>query len=501
DREVTDSAVIVKMRDAYLAKAVADPRNDPVAAEAIRDHFQRVDNTLRAVEKLRAAAEPKQFDALLKFAARAYRRPLTKAEAADLLAYYHQIREKEALTHEDAMRDSIVSILMSPDFCYRIDLQDAGVTARSAKSAARPLSGYALASRLSYFLWSSMPDRELENHAAAGDLGRPEVLAAQARRMLKDPRATGMVTEFAGNWLDFRRFENHNAVDRERFPSFNNDLREAMFQEPIHFIADVMRNDRSVLDMLYGNYTFVNPVLAKHYGMPEVQGKADNDTWVRVDDAAKYGRGGLLPMAVFMTQNSPGLRTSPVKRGYWVVHRVLGETIPPPPPVVPELPADEAKSELPLRDMLAQHRANPVCAACHARFDNYGLALEGYGPIGEARTKDLAGRPVETTASFSGGVSADGFEGIRSYIHDHREKDFINSLSHELLAYALERSLLLSDEPVIDRMETRLASHGYRFDTLVEAIVSSPQFLNRRVPELQQKTSLQQKKSADNKGE
>src|SRR5665213_1149814 len=501
DREVTDSAVIVEMRDAYLAKAVDDPRNDPVAADAIRDHFQRVDNTLRAVEKLRAAAEPKQFDALLKFAARAYRRPLTKAEGADLLAYYHQIREKEALTHEDAMRDSVVSILMSPDFCYRIDLQDAGITARSAKSAARPLSGYALASRLSYFLWSSMPDRELENHAAAGDLGRPEVLAAQARRMLKDPRATGMVTEFAGNWLDFRRFENHNAVDRERFPSFNNDLREAMFQEPIHFIADVMRNDRSVLDMLYGNYTFVNPVLAKHYGMPEVQGKADNDTWVRVDDAAKYGRGGLLPMAVFMTQNSPGLRTSPVKRGYWVVHRVLGETIPPPPPVVPELPADEAKSELPLRDMLAQHRANPVCAACHARFDNYGLALEGYGPIGEARTKDLAGRPVETTASFSGGVSADGFEGIRSYIHDHREKDFINSLSHELLAYALERSLLLSDEPVVDRMETRLASHGYRFDTLVEAIVSSPQFLNRRVPELQQKTLLQQKKSADNKGE
>ena len=174
-----------------------------------------------------------------------------------------------------------------------------------------------------------------------------------------------------------------------------------MFEEPIRFVEDVIRNDRSVLDLLYGNYTFVNPVLAKHYGMPEVAGGADH--WVRVDDAGNYGRGGLLPMAVFLTQNAPGLRTSPVKRGYWVVRRVLGEIIPPPPPVVPELPQDEAKTDLPLRDMLAQHRANPVCAACHARFDSFGLAFEGYGPVGEARTKDLAGRPVDTQAVFPGG--------------------------------------------------------------------------------------------------
>ena len=186
-----------------------------------------------------------------------------------------------------------------------------------------------------------MPDEELLARAAAGDLQKPEVLVAQARRMLKDERARGLATEFAGNWLDFRRFEEHNAVDRERFPSFNNELREAMFEEPVRFIEDVIRNDRSVLDLLYANHTFVNPVLAKHYGMPEVAGDADR--WVRVDDARQYGRGGLLPMAVFLTQNAPGLRTSPVKRGYWVVRRVLGETIPPPPATVPELPSDEAK--------------------------------------------------------------------------------------------------------------------------------------------------------------
>ena len=159
--------------------------------------------------------------------------------------------------------------------------------------------------------------------------------------MLKDDRARGLATEFAGNWLDFRRFEEHNAVDRERFPSFTNDLREAMFQEPVRFIEDMIRNDRSVLDLLYGNYTFVNPVLAKHYGMPEVTGERRH--LGPRGRCRPYGRGGLLPMAVFLTQNAPGLRTSPVKRGYWVVRRVLGEVIPPPPPIVPELPHDEAK--------------------------------------------------------------------------------------------------------------------------------------------------------------
>ena len=191
-----------------------------------------------------------------------------------------------------------------------------------------------------------MPDQELLNHAATGDLSRRDVLIAQARRMLKDPRSRGLATEFAANWLDSRHFETYNSVDRERFPSFTNDLREAMFEEPVRFVEDVIRNNRSVLDLLYGNYTFVNPVLANHYGIPGVTGKKDD--WVRVDDAGKYERGGLLPMAVFLTQSSPGLRTSPVKRGYWVVRRLLGEVIPPPPPKVPELPQDEAKTDAPL---------------------------------------------------------------------------------------------------------------------------------------------------------
>jgi Protein of unknown function (DUF1592)/Protein of unknown function (DUF1588)/Protein of unknown function (DUF1587)/Protein of unknown function (DUF1595)/Protein of unknown function (DUF1585) len=490
DHAVTDTAVIFKMRDIYLAKAAADPTNDPAAAEAIRDHFERTNATLRALEKERAEAEPRQLEALEQFAARAYRRPLTPTERADLLEYYHRDRTQNQLSHEEALRNAITGVLMEPDFLYRLDMTDPQ-TASGARSRAvvlhastsvpsEPLSSYALASRLSYFLWASMPDEELLRHAAANDLQRPAVLLAQTQRMMKDARVRGLATEFTGNWLAFRLFETNNAVDRQRFPQFNNDLREAMFQEPIRYVEDTIQNDRSVLDLLYGNYTFVNPVLAKHYGIPGVEG--DGNHWVRIDDAQQYGRGGLLPMSVFMTQNSPGLRTSPVKRGNWVVQKVLGIRVPPPPPVVPELPSDESKSDLPVRQMLAQHRANPFCAACHARFDSFGLAYEGYGPIGDVRTKDLAGRPVDTAVTYPGGINGVGFEGLRDFIRDHRQDQFINNLCRKLLSYSLNRTLQLSDEALVDTMQTNLAGRGYGFDSMVETIVMSPQFRNKRVP-------------------
>jgi hypothetical protein len=477
DKEVSAAPIIFGLRDAYLAKARANPDNDPVAIQAIEEHFERVNATLRKTERIRAEAEPRHVEALLQFAARAYRRPLSNAEREDLLAFYRSLREKSALTHEEAIRDSIVRVLMSPNFCYRVDLiSDA--RPQGTATARVPLSDYALASRLSYFLWSSMPDEKLLARAAKGDLHKPDVLIAEARRMLKDDRARALAVEFAGNWLDFRRFEQHNAVDRERFPSFNDELREAMFEEPVRFIEDVVRNDRSVLDLIYGKHTFVNPVLAKHYGVPAVTG--DNDTWVRVDDAASFGRGGLLPMAVFLTQSSPGLRTSPVKRGYWVVRRVLGETIPPPPPNVPELPQDEAKADRPLREMLARHRDNPACSSCHARFDSFGLAFEGYGPVGEMRSEDLAGRPVDTRAEFPGGKQGSGFEAVQQFIREERQKDYIDNLSRMLLAYSLGRSIMLSDEPLIERITAGLQRNDYRFTTMVETIVTSPQFLNRR---------------------
>jgi mono/diheme cytochrome c family protein len=469
-KAVTSPEVIFGLRDAYVAKAAR--AKDPEALKAIEYHFQWENDTLRRIERLRVEAEPKHVEALPDFAARAWRRPLAPAERDDILAYYRTLRDSGGLLHEDAVRDSIVRILMSPKFCYRLDTIEAG-----AKNGARPLSAYALASRLSYFLWSSMPDEALLAHAASGDLRKPAVLAAETHRMLQDDRARALAVEFGGNWLDFRRFEEHNAVDRERFPSFTNELRQAMFEEPIRFLDDVFRNGGGVLDLLYGNHTFVNPVLAKHYGMPEVAGGPD--TWVRVDDARPYGRGGLLTMGVFLTQNAPGLRTSPVKRGYWVVRRVLGETIPPPPATVPELPRDEAASELPLRDMLAKHRANAACASCHARFDTVGLAYEGYGPVGERRSKDLAGRAVDISAVFPGGFPGSGPEGVQSFIREHRQQDFVDNISRKFLGYALSRSLQLSDDPLVDRMKSALAAGNYRFASLIDTIVTSPQFLNK----------------------
>jgi hypothetical protein len=185
-------------------------------------------------------------------------------------------------------------------------------------------------------------------------------------------------------------------------------------------------------------------------------------------------------MSVFLTMNAPGLRTSPVKRGYWIVRRVLGEQIPPPPAVVPELPRDEARMDLPLREMLARHREDPSCSSCHARFDSFGLAFEGYGPIGEARSEDLAGRAVENIASFAGGEQAVGFAGVREYIRRDRQDDFVDNFCRKVLVFSLGRMLLLSDEPLIDEMKSALAANDYRFSALVGKIAASPQFLRKR---------------------
>jgi hypothetical protein len=297
--------------------------------------------------------------------------------------------------------------------------------------------------------------------------------------MIKDPRARALAVEFGGNWLDFRRFQDLATVDRDRFPQFTSELRSAMFEEPVRLLLDVMQRERPVLDLLYARDTFVNPVLAKHYGMPAPKADA-GDGWVRVPDAQAYGRGGLLPMAAFLTKNAPGLRTSPVKRGNWVVKNVLGEHISPPPATVPQLPQDEAKLELPLRQTMERHRQDPQCAACHAKFDAMGLVFEGYGPVGERRAVDLANRPVDTSAEFPGGSRGTGLDGLRTYIRAHRQRAFVDNVGGKLLAYALGRSLLLTDGPLVEDMSKSLASRGYRFDSLVEGIVTSRQFLNKR---------------------
>jgi len=480
DQDLGSKEKFSNLRDLYMAKVrAAAPNPEYIASADI--YFEELGTAIRWTEQARLEAESSHLESLLTFAERAYRRPLTGAEEEGLLQFYAKLRLEDQLSHEDAVRDAVVSVLVSPHFSYRVDLAE-GPTSRIGAYDVVPLTGYALASRLSYFLWSSMPDEELLARAAANDLHRPEVLRAQVRRMLRDEKVSRMATEFAMNWLGVRRFDQFNSVGRDRFPMFTNELRQAFFEEPIRFFTAVVREDRPVLDLLFANYTYVNQPLAEHYGM-QVPFR-DSNEWVRVDNADEYGRGGLLPMAVFLTNYATGLRTSPVKRGHWLASKVLGQHIPAPPPNVPELPSDEADlGAMTLVQLMARHREDPSCASCHATFDHFGIVFEGYGAVGEVRTLDFGGRPVETLTAFPDGTERSGLDGLRRYLEAERQGDFVKNISRRLATYGLGRGLLLSDERLIQDMERALLRNGDRFSVLVETIVTSPQFLMKRMPE------------------
>lgn len=471
DKAALAEPVIQRLAEVYLAKATAAGGTE-VPLQAIRDYFIEINQQIRWVEQARIQSEPCHLDAIVEFAERANRQPLTTSEENDLRSFYRSLRDGDELTHAEAIQDTLVSILISPKFCYRLDLL-------SDSPEPEALDDYELASRLSYFLWSSMPDQPLLQQAAAGKLRDPQILLAQTRRMLADPRINGLATEFAGNWLDIRRFQEHNSVDRERFSTFNDQLRSAMFEEPLRYFVDMVQNDSSILELLYGKHTFVNSALAEHYGMQGLD--LTDGEWRRIPDATAYDRGGLLPMAVFLTKNAPGLRTSPVKRGYWVVRRLLGERIPPPPPNVPELPNDESQlGELTLREALAKHRDHASCAGCHNRIDSIGLVFEGFGPVGERREVDLGGRPVDTRAEFPDGSYRSGVAELQAYLRESRQTDFVDNFTRKLLSYALGRSLQLSDESLLESMQSALERDDYRIGSAIETIVASPQFLNKR---------------------
>jgi hypothetical protein len=478
DQDLSGDEKFNQLRRLYEAKVVAS-KATAETSEMARVYFDELGAAIRWTAQARVAAEPLHLQHLVTFAERAYRRPLDPAERDDLLAFYRELRQT-GLGHEDAIRDTVASVLVSPHVAYRVDQVAASAPSRIGDHAVAPLTDYALANRLSYFLWSSMPDAELLAHAAAGDLHRPEVLRAQARRMLRDERVSRLATEFGTNWLGVRRFEEYNSVDRERFPAFSNELRRAFFEEPVRFLTALIHEDRPVTDLLFGDYTYVNRLLASHYGMPQPSGAADR--WVRVDNANRYRRGGLLPMAVFLTQSSPGQRTSPVKRGYWVARNVLGQYIPAPPPNVPAIPSNEADlGNLTLAQTMARHREDPNCASCHATFDFFGLAYEGYGPVGERRERDLGGRTVQTTTEFPDGVQRSDVSGVLEYVRAKRQQDFVDNLSRRLVSYGLGRGVMLSDRRLLEQMQAALRANGNQFSALVETLVTSPQFLLKRV--------------------
>jgi hypothetical protein len=417
-----------------------------------------------AFEAEEGAAIPAQLKALLAFADRAYRRPLREDEKRQLLALHAALRKK-GVSHDEAFRTVLARVLVSPHFLYRIETPPAG-----AKPA--PVSDLELATRLSYFLWASMPDPELRRLAQAGQLRDLKTLTAQAERLLKSPRVRGLATEFGMQWLQIRDIREHREKNEKLFPTFDGKLREAFFEEAALLFQDLFQNDRSVLDLLDGDDVYVNETLARHYGLTDVKGPE----WRKRGGAGKIGRGGVLTLAAVLTRQAGASRTSPILRGNWIVQTLLGEKLPRPPPSVPQLPEGEDTSKLSVRQLVEQHTRDSRCAHCHLRIDPFGFALEGYDPIGRRRQKDLAGRPVDTRATLRGGATFDGFEGLRRYLLKERREDFLRIFCRKLVGYALGRSVTLADQPLVEDMLRSLRAHDYRVSAAVLPIVQSTQF-------------------------
>lgn len=405
---------------------------------------------------------------LHQFAHKAWRRPITEEETKKLDALYFASRAKD-LDRESAAREVLVRVLVSPNFLFKAETLP---PIADAKTTEVPLNAHELASRLSYFLWASLPDWQLRKAADDGSLMKPEVLAAQTQRMLRDPRATALAKEFAGQWLKFNGFDEKSTVDEKKFPEFTPELRADMQRETIEFFAHLFRDDRSVFDIIGGDYSFLNERLARHYGVPGVTG---ND--FREVNVAQHHRGGILGMGAILTKTSRPNRTSPVVRGDYLYQVVLGFSSPPPPPNVPELKATSKPSSL--REALLVHRTDSACAVCHERIDPLGFALESYDPIGRFRVADETGGKIDDTGEMMDGSKFQGLPGLRDYLKKN-EGQFLIQFTRKLLGYSLGRQTLPSDKKLLQQMHSALKSNGGKVSSSVLEIVNSRQFLNRR---------------------
>ncbi len=410
------------------------------------------------------AAEPKHLTALTEFAERAFRRPIDAKEKADLLTLYQKIRKK-GVSHEEAFRGVLTRVLVAPAFLFRIEKAPPG------KQAA-PIDDWELASRLSYFLWSSTPDDELRGLAVSGKLRDPKVLAEQTQRMLKDSRLRAFAIEFGTQWIHVRNFDSLKEKNEKLFPTFNPALRSAIYEESILFFQDLFQSDRAVTQILDADHTFLNETLAKHYGIPGVKGPQ----WRKVDAVRKFGRGGILGLASVHAKQSGASRTSPVLRGNWVVETLLGEKLPRPPANVPAIPDEEGAAKRTTRQQVERHVSDPSCAACHVRIDPYGFAFENFDAIGRFRVKEVSGLPVDTKAKLRDGTEFEGIDGLRTYLLTKKKDVVVRLFCQRLLGYALGRATTLSDTALIDEMVAELNRNEGRISAAVLAIVHSPQF-------------------------
>ncbi|HYO84099.1 MAG TPA: DUF1592 domain-containing protein, partial [Bryobacteraceae bacterium] len=423
----------------------------------------------RAARARRNAAEARHVNDAVSLAEKAWRRPLTVAEKQSLQAFYKKTRA--TTDHDKAVRALLTRVLVSPAFLYRVE-------APAKLAGTQPLDNWQLANRLSYFLWSSPPDAELRRAAAASELTKPENLAKQARRMLADPKARRFATEFFGQWLGFYRFDQYRGVDTSRFPEFTQDVKQGMYEEAVAFFDHIVRGNRPVAEMYAADYTFLTPALAKHYGYNK-ELKAGSEP-VKVEGASSFQRGGMLRLGAVLTSTSAPLRTSPVKRGDWMLRRVLGTPTPPPPPDVGSIPADEkAFGGQTLRERLESHKRNPACASCHTRIDPLGFPLERYDAVGRWRNTYADGKPIHDSAQAAD-MEISGVDGLLKYVQNH-DKQVMRNFAYKLVGYALGRTVQGSDQMLINN----LADRGMQSSVadLAAEIVSSRQFRYRKEEE------------------
>lgn len=491
------------------SKGIADLLPDDIArfpndvqafAQRLRDEYLEMQQQLQA-------AEPARLEDVIRFAQRAWRRPIATAEEQRLRDFYATLHEKMHLGHSVALRALLVRVLVAPAFLYRTTIHGederqgasrrtyplSGVTPGASaqplgslpirdqvitgKVSDMLLSDWEVASRLSYFLWSSTPDEQLLQAAAAGKLFEVNELARQARRMLHDPKAARLATEFFGQWLGFYRFDEYRGIDGKRFPEFDDALKNAMHDEAVAFLTHIIREDRPVNEILFANYSFMNALLADHYGLDVAE--VLDDQHLRVTFDRREHRGGLLTMAAVLTPTSAPLRTSAVKRGDWVLRRVLGTPVPPPPADAGSIAADDAgKDGLTVRQRLEAHRTDKTCVNCHSRIDPLGFALEHYDPLGRWRDTYRDGQPIDASGVLSDGTKVDGLDGLQRYLHD-QQPQFERNLCTKLLGYALGRAELASDRPLVEEMQGDLQKSGSISDIVVR-IVTSNQFRYRR---------------------
>lgn len=401
-------------------------------------------------------------------ARRAYRRPVTDADLQYLMPFYTSGRG-EGGNFEAGIQRALERLLVSPQFLFRIERNPEG-----APGSPQRISDLEVASRLSFLLWSSIPDDELLARAAKGQLKDPAVLDSEVHRMLADDRSQSMVTNFAEQWLYLRDIE-AKQPDELLFPDFDVSLRQAFRKETDLFLNAVLRENRSVLELLTANFTFVNERLAKHYGIPNVEGSY----FRRVTLPEGSVRGGLLGQGSLLTLTSYATRTSPVVRGKWVLENLLSAPPAPPPPNIPALKTEASETGKPLsmREAMLRHRANPACAGCHARMDPIGFAMENFDAVGRWRDTD-AGSAIDTSGVFPDGTKFDGMAGLKQVLVGHPEQ-FVSTVAEKLLMYGLGRNLQYYDEPAVREIVRSAANRKYSFEALVSGVVKSPAFQMR----------------------